>query len=200
MPRFLSARVADPKTEEVYEIELAIDQLATLRETLTVEITARRHSRDEKPQEISATLSLDLENRLIVVEIAGEEVGRISLDAKGIVEADDADVDGAEEFFGSAWRAVRDNILTERGDPVADTVEDLIEAVPAFDPVLGCLLRGAISAVVPQIIRCYRDIAPQHPEKWFLLGAIGRCLGEHGWRILGRASWRAFRCMMRGGM
>jgi hypothetical protein len=200
MPGFISARIADPKSEQIYEIELAIDQLAALRETLSVEITARRQFRGDKPHEIGAKLSLDFERRVIVVEIAGEEVGQISLNAEGIVEADDADVDGREEFFGSAWRAVRDSILTEGGDPVADAVEDIIEAVPAVDPVLGCLLRGAISAVVPQIIRCYRDIAPQHPGSWFLLGAIGRCLGEHGWRMLGRASWRAFRCMMRGGM
>lgn len=197
MPRFLAARVVHPDSGHIYELELGTEELMDLQHKLAVQITVRRIAPDEKPQEIGATLTLDLERRVIVVEIGGEEVGEISLDADGIVEADDADVEGADVDFGAAWDAVRSNIRPAGGGMIADSVEEILDSLPGFDP-LTCLLKGAVSAVVPQIIRCYRQLPQNTDGAWDRVQRVGRCLREYGWRMLGRASWRAFRCMIKG--
>jgi hypothetical protein len=198
MARFLSRRIT-ANTGATYEIEFNIDRIAALRETLSIEVVARRNSSLNEPgQEIQATLDFDLERREVLLKIEGEEAGKISLDAFGdLLQSDEADaIERAGGVAADVWDAVRDNLLSESGNRVGDAVEGAIQALPAFDPILGCLLKGAISAVVGQVIRCYRK--PYEGETGFRerLRDIAKCLGRNAWGILGRASWRATRCMI----
>jgi hypothetical protein len=195
MARFISQRIVNPETGQIYEIELSIDRLAALRNSLSVEIVARRRSSDDAAgQEISATVTLDMEGHRLMLEMEGEEVGAIPLDGNLVSEADLDEVpDAAEGFTGRAWAAVRDNLLSDDGTP-AGTVEEIIQALPVFDPVLGCLLKGGISATAGQIIRCYEeaDFVDQMTQR---LRLTAYCLGRNAWGVLARASWRAARCM-----
>ena len=197
MARFLSRQFRHH--DRIYHLDLNIDRIAALREELSITITARSYSlEDERMVTVEAVLTVDVANNAIVIEIEGEELGRIPLDSIDVAQADAAD-DGAEDIERTAWDALAENLTCGGDNPVATTVEAIIEAIPTGDPLLGCLLKGAISASVGQIIRCHGEIAPHEDRLRQKLRSIARCLGVHGWEILGRATARSLRCMMRGG-
>ncbi|MCW4462424.1 hypothetical protein OK349_11960 [Sphingomonas sp. BT-65] len=198
MARFLSSQFEHGG--RLYHLELTIDRIAALRDELSINIVARSYSeRRDGAAEIEAALTLDLERNEIIVAIEGEEIGRIPLDATEVAEADEADV-GAEGAAHGAWEPLVRHLVDRNGNPLAETVEAIIEAIPTGDPLLGCLLKGAISAGVGQIIRCHGKLQPQDETVGEKLRAIARCLGRSVWGMLGRATVRSLRCMARGGI
>lgn len=198
MARFLSRQFEHGG--RLYHVELSIDRLAALRDQLTIEIAARSYSAGgDGGVSIQASLSLDVERREIVIEVEGKELGRIPLDAVDIAEADEADVEGAEGFARRAWETLAEQLRDGDGNPAAETIEAIIGQIPAIDPLLGCLLKGAISASVGQTIRCYAQLEPEHETIRQKLSAVAACLGNNVWGMLGRATYRALRCMVAGG-
>lgn len=197
MARFLSRQFEHK--DRLYHLEISIDQIAALRDELSIEISARSYSpQGDGGVAIQAVLTLDLIHNQIVIEIEGEELGRISLDATPVAKADEADVD-PERIADEAWQALAEHLVDGEGNPAADTFEAIIAAIPAGDPLLGCLLKGAISAGVGEIIRCHGKILPHEETVRQKLRSIARCLGVHAWGILGRATVRSVRCMAAGG-
>jgi hypothetical protein len=77
-------------------------------------------------------------------------------------------------------------------------VEEFIEAIPAMDPIVGCLVRSGISATAGQLIHCKNE---SEDAPWFQqrARAIGRCLREHVYDIGFRTAFRAGRCIARLG-
>ncbi|WP_343519532.1 hypothetical protein [Sphingomonas sp.] len=198
MARFLSRQFEH--RDRLYHLEIGIDQIAALRDELSIEISARSHSpRGDGGVSIQAVLTVDLERHEIVIEIEGEELGRIPLDATAVADVDEADAEGAEGIAREAWDGLVEHLVDGDGNPVAETIEAIIDAIPTGDPLLGCLLKGAISASVGQIIRCYGKLSPQDETVRQKLRALARCLGRNVWGMLGRATARALRCMVRGG-
>ncbi len=202
MARFLSRQFE--YGGQLYHVEFGIDRIAALRDDLTIEIAARRYSPGgDGGVSILATLTLDLERSEIVIEVEGKELGRIPLDTVDIAEADERDVEGTdiegvEGLARRAWETLARQLRDGDGNPAAETIEAIIEQIPAIDPLLGCLLKGAISASVGQIIRCYGKLEPRHESIRHKLRAIALCLGENVVGMLGRATYRALRCMVAG--
>lgn len=195
MARFLSTQFE--RNDRFYHIELSIDRIAALRSELSIGITARSYSaHGDGAVTIDAVLTLDLERNEVVIEIEGEELGRIPLDAAAVAEADEHDVEGGAR---DAWETLAEHLVDGAGNPAADTFEAIIEAIPTGDPFLGCLLKGAISASVGQIIRCHGLIPPHEETVRQKLRSIATCVGGRAWGILGRATMRSLRCMIAGG-
>lgn len=194
MARFLSRQFQHGG--DIYHLELSIDRIAALRDDLTVNILVRRYSPDgDGGVTIEAALTLDLGRNEIVIEIEGEELGRIPLDATAVADADEADA-GAEGVARDAWDALTDHLFNDEGNRTEKAIESIIESIPAGDPFLGCLLKGAISASVGQIIRCHRLIDPREETVARKLRSIANCLGRNVRGILGRATVRSLRCMV----
>lgn len=197
MARFLSRQFEHGG--RLYHLELSVDRIAALRDELSIDIAARSYSPGgDGGVSIQATLTLDIERREIVIEVEGKELGRIPLDVADIAEADEADVEGAKDFARRAWETLAEQLRDGDGNPTAETIEAIIDQIPAVDPLLGCLLKGAISASVGQTIRCYGKLEPRHETVRQKLRAIAACLGENVWGMLGRATYRALRCMVAG--
>lgn len=196
MARFLSRQFE--YDGRLYHLELSIDRIAALRKDLSIDIVARSYSPGgDGGVAIQAVVTLDLERQEIVIEVEGAEIGRIPLGATKVAEADDADVEGADAR--PAWEILVENLFHADDDPAAETIEAIIDQIPAVDPLLGCLLKGAISASVGQLIRCHGQLTPRDETTRQKLRAIAACLGKNVWGMLGRATYRALRCMATGG-
>ena len=124
-------------------------------------------------------------DRVIVLSHEGREIARLSLDLPLPDEADAAGPDIDIEDDG-----VIDEAIGGYG------IEEIIHLVPA-DPFLGCIIKGAASTAIGQIIRCWRPNRYSPPGE--LVRQIRSCLRDH-WR---RMSWtfiyRAGRCTLLGG-
>lgn len=212
MARFFSRRIRHGDAE--YAIELEIDRLAALRRELSVEIRAIKLGPNS--QQLTATLTLDPDAHEIIVEIEGEEIGRIPIEAQGIVEANDAEADSVEidphdmtpldtdsiqddrnEYADRAWAMISEYL--EGGDSEGAAIEAIIDSIPAIDPLLGCLLKGGISATAGEIITCYKEIPREVERLRSRLKFVAKCVGGKAWRILARATYKAGRCMVFGG-
>ncbi|MCS6306304.1 MAG: hypothetical protein H8K07_21975 [Nitrospira sp.] len=71
-------------------------------------------------------------------------------------------------------------------------IETLIHLVPT-DPFLGCIIKGAVSTVVGQTIRCWRTM-PTEGRIQQRIRSIGNCLREYGMRMTLTFMYRAGRC------
>lgn len=192
MARYLSQQFE--YRDRFYHLEIGVDRIAALRNDLKIEIAARSVSINGQGAEaINVTLTLDLEAQQIVIEVEGEELGRISLDARGVAEADDMD-----DIGDTVWGVLQAHLL--EGDGPATGFEQIMEQIPVGDPFLGCLIKGAISASVGQAIRCYQKMTPAEEGVRQKLRFIAQCMGKNVWGIFGRATARSLKCMARGGL
>lgn len=197
MARYLSPRFE--YQDHVYQFEFGIDQIAALRENLTIEITARSYSiKDERAEAVTVSLTLDIGRGDIVIEVEGEEVGRVSLNELPVAQADAADIENAEDAARDAWAVLVEYMFGDDGP--ATGFETVMAHIPVTDPFLGCLLKGVISASVGQTIRCYQRLTPAEESLRQKLQFIAKCLGNKVWGIFGRAAYRSARCMASGGL
>jgi hypothetical protein len=91
------------------------------------------------------------------------------------------------------------DFLPEAAGRLASWVDrslELLDAVPAGDPFLGCLIKGGITASLGQAVRCYRDARAGQDEaaEESLLRTMFRCMRQNGLKILGNAATRAAKC------
>lgn len=88
--------------------------------------------------------------------------------------------------------------------PLADLIdaEQIIDAIPAWvftgDPVLGCMVRSGLSAIIGQTIQCKKSTADSH-WYWERMKALGRCMLHHVPEMTGTAALRAAKCVFRFG-
>ena len=121
-----------------------------------------------------------------LIEVYAEErlIGTIHLDLP---------IEEAKDLLGNGLDIeATDEIIEEELGPLA--IEEIIHLIPG-DPFLGCLLKGALSTVVGQTIRCWRksstDLAVAER-----IGEIGGCLREYGLRMALTFMYRAGRCTL----
>jgi len=88
-----------------------------------------------------------------------------------------------------------DDIVAESLDDQA--IEAIIDGIPAFDPILGCLIRGSLSVIAGQIIRCW--FATRNQPDWRLRRQeIWDCLSRNGVAMLTAFLARFGRCLIAG--
>lgn len=75
----------------------------------------------------------------------------------------------------------------------------ILDQIPPMDPVIGCLIKGGLLAILKQLLACRR--LTDSGQAWPLrLRAIARCLYDNIVDIGMDAAFRAARCILRGGL
>ncbi len=78
----------------------------------------------------------------------------------------------------------------------------VLERIPApffgGHPLVGCLIRSGLSAVIGQILECKGETAGTGWD-WSRMSAIGRCIRDHIPDLAARAAFRSVRCIARFG-
>lgn len=155
--------------ETVHELNISWDDESFVEGNPKIEVTASSR-RGENGERISASVEIGIEDGS----------------------------NGPEIVIGSHGEHVRVSML--------DLVDgsEILELVPGWfygggDPITGCLIRGGLSSVVGQIIRCNRE---NIDAEWYYprLRAIGQCLVDNIAGIGWRAAYKAARCVLAGGI
>lgn len=112
--------------------------------------------------------------------------GELRLDQEGRV----ALLLNGEQFFSTHL------IDFPEGD---DVLIQILEQVPALDPVIGCLIKGGFLAMLQQILACRRRTDAGLP--WLpRLRLIARCVMDNFPGLAMNAAFRAARCIFAGGL
>jgi hypothetical protein len=125
----------------------------------------------------------------VVAEKSGGGLPPISVTAR--VEIDPAK-DSIAIFLGGE-EIFRTDVF-DRGKTPA---EHFIQGIPAAsfaDPILGCVVKGSLSAVVGQAIDCCRSL--EGNLRWRMLPEFFRCMAQHFPKISKIAVFRAFKCIL----
>ena len=168
MPSF--SRLRFERGGAAYEFDLDWDDAAFADGAIRFEVRARRRTLPDG-EVLEHTVSLSIER----VRDGEMPVLLVSADGKDIFAFELADlVDEAE------------------------VLEKIPSVVFGGDPIVGCLIRSGVSAVVGQLIHCKNDTVD---ERWTIprVRAIGQCLRRNIPGMTARAAFRAARCVVRAG-
>jgi hypothetical protein len=168
-----------------YSLEMDLDDAAMMEDAVSVTITGTKTFAGSKTI-LSVEFSVTLETRekpwQIVIRHGDTVVGTIALPEFG--PPDDVAHDAHPD---EAWN----HLLRLVDNP--DALEHAIASIPAVDPILGCLIKGAVSTTVGQVLRCYDQHRKLSDWRAITRNVI-RCLGAHSARMLMTAIWRTGRC------
>ena len=172
-----------------YSIELVLGEDQLQEGKLGWVITGTMLRLDEEnaeAQQVELHLDVDFEGRLVTVYHDDEIVGEFALDLPGF----EAVFENAQELPLSLGAE----------DAALAALENIIENLPAVDPILGCLLKSAASTAVGQTIRCWRKVRDDFQGAVNVARQVAKCLKEHGWQIAATFVFRAARCILTGGI
>jgi hypothetical protein len=172
-----------------YKVSADLDDAAMMDDKLvvTVKASVRRPPDTARLQE-SLDLVVNIVGASIEVKARGRLIATVPLTLPFTKAAD---------LFGNDIDIIVDDQAIEQIiGPVG--IEELIHLVPA-DPLLGCLLKGALSTVVGQTIRCWAS-TPREGTFSQRVHNVGGCLREYGLRMALTFMFRVGRCMAFLGM
>ena len=175
-----------------YELEIPLERIDPTETGCSVLTIARvqRLDNGETLASIQVKIDVNFETRQLQIFHHDQLIGTLHLDM-GLDVANAVD----KPDMAINWLALAQDFSS--GTPV----EDIIDSIPT-DPLLGCFIKGGVSATLGQIIECWAKIRPKMPDARAIdLGrAMAECLGHNALRTLGRAAWRIGRCMIRLGL
>lgn len=140
----------------------------------------------------------DPEKNQIELSSEGKHLGYIKLDElpdnlmsrlQDAPDGDDFDTESEIENIES---------LLDTGEIGAQLTEKIVERFPT-DPIIGCLIKGAASTILGQLIRCWYPVRETRPYSE-LLHQIRECLQGTAFRMLGTFIWRTGWCAARMGL
>jgi len=173
------------KGQEEFQIDLDFKDELLMEEQLAVSVIGKRRGiGDNVWQKVELTLSLDMVQGCVVLSNEEGAIGRIGFNAD---IPSDMDPDCDSEAINANFEGF--------GDYQGLNLEDAILAIPAVDPVFGCLLKAGVSATAGELIRCersHRDIQELRDK----LKAILFCMVDGSMSILWVATVRAFKCLI----
>ncbi len=175
------------KDDRDYRVEFSFDDEAIMNNSAGFEIKAgTKNPASDMWTDITLHGEVRLAEELLVLSHEGREIARVSLnlplhdlaDAAGF----DIDIDHSDMI---------DRAIGSLG------LEGIIQLIPT-DPFLGCIIKGAASTAIGQVIRCWH---PNRNTRPFtdLARRIGSCLRDHATRMLFTFIYRAGRCAAFGG-
>ena len=175
-----------------YEIELSLNDAAIMDDHVDIDIHGRqRRSPEEEWTEESFTARFDYRNAQLLVLYRGERIGVIDLNDADILEnAVAAEEDGDE----GSWEVIS-NWLEDNGE----SVEHVIDHIPAIDPVFGCLIRAGLSTTIGQFISCYPQVRRASETRWQWIANMLRCLGVNSFVMMAKFTKRTIRCALGAG-
>jgi hypothetical protein len=171
-----------------YKIAADLDDAAIMEDKLvaTVQASVRRLP-DEVWLKETVELAVDFAQSVVEVKVRGRVIATVPLTLP---------IPDSSDLLGGDIDIVADDHLFDHAiGPVA--VEELIHLIPT-DPLFGCFVKGAVSTVVGQIIRCWRT--RQRTPLRQLIRDIGGCLREHSPRMALTFMFRVGRCVALLGM
>lgn len=180
------------RRDREYRITADLDDKALMDNDLTVVLSASYRERKQGEwsewQTIRLTIRTDFEKRAIEVLDGDRVIARVPLDSEVPEsvesEGNDLDVEGEGE-------SLRPHID-------AGIWEGIIQDVPV-DMFFGCIIKGAVSTLVGQIIRCCNRVEAKTDRLREYIGEIASCLKEHGLKMAFTFVCRAGRCMVLAG-
>lgn len=190
------------KGHEEYRIEIGFDDNAIMDNSAKFEIEAERRTLPDGNFE-KVILEIDVQferNQIVISNKAPQKVlATLSLDTyleePGDFEGNGIDLDDEEKH-------IFDSFSDEAGEPLeAGIAETMIGSIPT-DPFLGCLIKGAVSTLVGQIIRCWNNMRLRSALSSFREKArdIYGCLREYAPRMLFTFMYRSGKCVVTCGL
>ena len=175
-----------------YSFDVALDDAAITDESLAIDVRAVMRRREGAGwtdwYEVKLRAELLAGDELIVVKHDDRVIGQVRLDTE---------VPHDESFDGSRLDIEAEDAALAPAFSSFDWGE-AIDAIPAGDPVFGCLIRGAVSTVVGQTIRCWQQVGAQErlqERTWKVLG----CLRESGLKMSFTFVYRVGKCVAKAG-
>jgi hypothetical protein len=171
-----------------YRVDFSFDDEAIMDEAAGFEITAGvKAATSDHWTEVTLRVEVRLASEIIVLSHNDRELARLRL---RLPLDEGADFSGEDVDIDRDAGAIEQEIGTH-------VLEEIIHLIPA-DPFLGCLIKGAVSTAVGQIIRCWNRVSDTRPYRE-LAHRIVSCLRDFRSRMLFTFMWRAGRCAALGG-
>jgi len=191
-----------PHGDYQYKIRAASNDLGKMARVGEITVwAARKHKNDENWEafEIRMELHADKGEIHLFANDKAEPIATLSIEklpqaAISILDSDLAETDPEQEI--GLLEAMLDQI--NDGDATAEIAELILDRFPT-DPIIGCLVKGALSTVLGRVIRCWFPIRREVRPPSELLGMLGNCLGENKWQMAKTFVWRSATCAMRLG-
>jgi hypothetical protein len=185
-----------------YVLDIEFDDAAIMEDKLVTSVFAKRvlqnENGDDLPEDswptIEAKLSLLVADRIVILELPERDPIILHLGDNA-----DAFFDDDHDFDQESEMADFIAGMFESGGAI-DRAGDLIDFIPAGEPVLGCLIKAGISTTLGQMVQCYHQLPVERAETtkqkiWQML----RCLGVNGHVMLAKAGLRTLRCWLTAG-
>lgn len=173
-----------------YQVVAELDDAAIMNNELRLTVQAAVRKLPDGPS-VKETLELAVDVERSLVEIRREGGKVIATIPLTLPLPDSTDFAGNDIDVAADDRIFEDALGTS-------AAEELIHLIPT-DPFLGCIVKGAVSTVVGQTIRCWRMTARDAPLNQRVRDIAG-CLREYGLRMALTFMYRAGRCSLMGGV
>lgn len=172
-----------------YRVVADLDDAAIMDNLLRVTIQGSVRRLPDGPWlEETLELTVDVERSIVEVRARDRVIGTIPLTLP---------LSDVADFLGNDIDVAADDGMLE-GALGPSGVEEIIHLFPA-DPFLGCIVKGAVSTIVGQTIRCWRTTRREAPVTQRVRD-IGGCLREYGLRMALTFVYRAGRCALLAGL
>jgi hypothetical protein len=183
-----------------YRVSLSFDDGAIMNGSAKFDtIVSRQKEGDEKWNEVSVTSELNWPEKKIILTAKADSLAiqfRHEIDLTAFLpDAGDAIEKFSDEYL--------DGLLDGK---LVDGVEKLIHLVPT-DPLLGCLIKGSLSTLIGQIIRCWPRIRDESKNRreWKakilnMCGMLAKCLQTNSLKMLGTFTRRFLKCALFHGL
>lgn len=171
-----------------YKVSLDFKDNEIVNSSLAIGVIAKQRpiNSNEAWEDVEVIVKVDFEENCIILSNGESQLGKISLDIDISDDWDDPDAD---------WKIINNSLIRDAAQPqitLETALENSIQAIPV-DPVIGCILKSGISAVVGQVIRCERMHRDIRNTRQKVLSMV-RCMVNQSISILSVSTVRAFRC------
>lgn len=189
-----------------YKVEFDFDEEAIMENSATFEINASfrqipANNDEDGWTKISIKGEVDWEERVFILSYEGQQIGKMPLDLL-LPESDPLgstlDIAQEDKVLDPHFHETANAINGIANNHVSHAIERGIHFLPA-DPFLGCIIKGAASTAIGQIIRCWQKNREVRPYK-ALARRIGSCLRDHATGMLLTFMWRTGRCVLFAGL
>jgi|GEM_PF-4342632 len=199
MPRFLEKTFIDRNKE--YKIELGFDDEAIMENIARFEIDGKvREIPDGEWAEVNLVMEVQFESNEIIIRRKNETriLARISLNT---ILPESESFEGVDIDIENDDIIISENLLDENGMNIsAEFAEEIISSIPT-DPLIGCLVKGALSSVAGQTLRCWQVTKNIEEESYKEKArSMYGCMREYSLRILLTFMYRSGKCIATLGM
>ena len=192
-----------------YQLDLDLNDEAIMRNHVEFVVAGTvRKGASGRTIHAQFTVRLNVPDNRIEVIHQDQIVGTIYLarpDINQVADVDEPETLQLREHIDNTWERIC-AFLEEGG---RESIERIIDNIPAVDPVFGCLIRAALSTAIGQLLKCYAQDRPIEEDLRHREGEINRrrqamrvleCLKNNLLAIGSRFAMRFWKCFAFGGI